>query len=432
MGINLNAKIGEAATLLQAEHRGSEAWWQAVARRGTPIIEQDGDMAWLTFLWRDPAGDEAQSALVRVYIDVGSVTDHHLSDPQSLKRIPKSDIWFWQLQLPAHWRGSYSFIPVSAEQLLPATDHVQRVASQRSWWRSVFEGAQPDPLNLQSPATGSWGATMSALHLPAAPQQGAWRHADAQASYCSERLQELDWNSALLANQRKVWVYQTGTVQPDSERALVLLLDGQHWAKRMPIYPALEVATEQGQLPPAVYVLIDVIDGEQRGRDLPCNAQFWLAVQNELLALIHDLAPCSRQPERTVVAGQSYGGLAAMYAALHWPERFGCVLSQSGSFWWPYDALFDTPINQAASRKPSSQGQLTEQLLGFAPATRLLKVFQEVGSREDVMIDVNETMRDALLQAGHQVNYRVFEGGHDWLCWRGGLLDGLAELLAPA
>ncbi|XNM47213.1 hypothetical protein ACLK15_03325 [Escherichia coli] len=27
-----------------------------------------------------------------------------------------------------------------------------------------------------------------------------------------------------------------------------------------------------------------------------------------------------------------------MYAGLHWPERFGCVLSQSGSYWWPHRA----------------------------------------------------------------------------------------------
>ncbi|XPE55204.1 hypothetical protein ACNKHW_03225 [Shigella flexneri] len=28
--------------------------------------------------------------------------------------------------------------------------------------------------------------------------------------------------------------------------------------------------------------------------------------------------------------GRVFGGLSALYAGLHWPERFGCVLSQSG------------------------------------------------------------------------------------------------------
>jgi enterochelin esterase-like enzyme len=34
------------------------------------------------------------------------------------------------------------------------------------------------------------------------------------------------------------------------------------------------------------------------------------------------------------VAGSSFGGLAAAYTALTMPERFGNVLSQSGSYWW--------------------------------------------------------------------------------------------------
>ncbi|MFC7419018.1 enterochelin esterase [Iodobacter arcticus] len=429
---NLNSEASQAMNLLKASNAGSESWWQQIAEQGTPLIEEClNHQVWITFLWRDPAGDESSSTLARVYIDVNSVTDHHRADPQSLVRMAGSDIWCWQVQLPADWRGSYSLMPVAASQLPVFSElaPAEQASRQRSWWRSMAEAAQADPLNLQSPRAGAWRSAMSALHLPEAPPQAAWRHADQRGEDDKAGLCELDWHSAILANRRKVWVYQTGEAQ--SERALVLLLDGQHWAKRMPVYAAIDRATEQGQLPAAVYVLIDVIDGEQRGRELPCNASFWLAVQSELLPLIQDIAPCSNDPERTVLAGQSYGGLSAMYAALYWPERFGCVLSQSGSFWWPYNDILKMPPNQPASRKPGSTGQLAEQLPGLAPAARALKVFQEVGSREDVMIDVNETMRDALLQAGHQVNYRLFEGGHDWLCWRGGLLDGLSELLAP-
>ena len=60
------------------------------------------------------------------------------------------------------------------------------------------------------------------------------------------------------------------------------------------------------------------------------------AVQQELLPLVKAIAPFSDRADRTVVAGQSFGGLSALYAGLHWPERFGCVLSQSGSYWWPH------------------------------------------------------------------------------------------------
>ena len=38
--------------------------------------------------------------------------------------------------------------------------------------------------------------------------------------------------------------------------------------------------------------------------------------------------------DRTVLAGSSYGGLAATTVAMRHPEVFGNVLSMSGSFWW--------------------------------------------------------------------------------------------------
>ncbi len=105
----------------------------------------------------------------------------------------------------------------------------------------------------------------------------------------------------------------------------------------MPVWsPPLAALTREGRLPPAVYLLIDAIDNQRRGVELPCHRDFWLAVQEELLPLVHGYAPFSDRPDRTVVAGQSFGGLAAMFAALNWPQRFGCVLSQSGSYWWPH------------------------------------------------------------------------------------------------
>ena len=44
--------------------------------------------------------------------------------------------------------------------------------------------------------------------------------------------------------------------------------------------------------------------------------------------------------KRTVVAGSSFGGIAAMYAGLRHPEVFGNVLCQSGSFWWAPNSEF--------------------------------------------------------------------------------------------
>lgn len=411
--------------LLFADDVASPGWWARVALVGTPLVERvAADRCRVSFLWRDPSGTEQSSAIRRVYVDVNSVTDHHSFDPQSLARLAGTDLWHWQVDLPSDWRGSYAFIPVTAEQLPPAPegDHEAQRQQQRRWWMSIAGRAVSDPLNLRAPITAGWGP-MSAAHLPDAPDQSVWRAFDrGEAQPDASRLHELTWQG------HHVWIYETGP--GGTERPLVLLLDGQHWGRNLPIFSALDEATARGHLPPAVHVLIDAINGECRERDLACNAEFWRSLQDELLPRVAAIAPHSPSADRTVVAGQSLGGLAAMYAGLHWPERFGRVLSQSGSFWWPHVELLFPPPGEAHVRRPGARGWLAGQVeAGSLPPSRL-HVWQEVGSREDVMVDVNESLHEALRGAGHAVRYRVFEGGHDRLCWRGGLIDGLAHLLA--
>ncbi|KAB2421821.1 enterochelin esterase, partial [Enterobacter hormaechei] len=101
--------------------------------------------------------------------------------------------------------------------------------------------------------------------------QPGWNHPDTpyKKPVC------IEWHSARLKNRRRVWIFTTGDESP--ERPLAVLLDGQFWAESMPVWPALASLTLEGKLPPAVYVLIDVIDTAHRSRELPCNPDFWLA-----------------------------------------------------------------------------------------------------------------------------------------------------------
>ncbi|SCD92852.1 enterochelin esterase [Streptomyces sp. BpilaLS-43] len=39
-------------------------------------------------------------------------------------------------------------------------------------------------------------------------------------------------------------------------------------------------------------------------------------------------------------------------------------------------------------------------------------------------------LRDMLAAVGYDVSYHEFNGGHDYLCWRTELADGLVELLS--
>ncbi|NMH63999.1 enterochelin esterase [Shewanella salipaludis] len=423
---------------------GSQDWWSGIEEAGTPVCVEHPDApesVTLHFLWRDPHGLAAQSPIVAVYLDINCVTDHHSFSPQSLNRVVNTDVWHWQCRLDADWRGSYCYLAITRDQLPPSpdADPLRRQAQQRAWWRSLLPHKRADPLNLAGPKLGSWREQLSAIHLKAAPAQTAWQALDngpasqGLAKLAQGKRQLFTWHSAILGTERPVWLYEPQggiDAQAPQQRPLVLLLDGEVWAQSMPIFSALDHETRQG-LPAAVYVLIDSLGPQNRARELPCHAPFWLAVQQELMPQIHRLAPHSRLPQKTLLVGQSYGGLSALFAGLHWPQRFGCVLSQSGSFWWPHAAALSHPAaSPTAAGNIPRRGWLTEQLAERRLPESRIRIFMEAGSRETAIRSANQELYHTLKQAGHEVTYRVYKGGHDKLCWRGGLLQGLRHFLA--
>lgn len=403
--------------LLARKDLGSEAWWQALAEQGIPLVGpvQAGEHA-VMFVWRDPRGTAATSPTRRVWLNITGLTDHHRQcAPQSLARIDGTDIWFWQTRIDADWRGSYSFMPSDEDRDFDAIDADGSInlGALRPWWRAMFPGAQHDPLNLARPWTGGRGLDVSGLHMPEALAHPAWLAVD-RGDNLPVTLQQHQWRSTRLNNSRRVWLLSTGGDQ-DASRPLVVLLDGAFWACSQPLAIPLQTLTDAGELPGAVYLFVDSIDSAHRSAELACNPEFWLALQQELLPQAMSWQAYSTDPATTVVAGQSFGGLASLYAGLHWPERFGCVLAQSGSFWWP---VGDPAL------------QLPQRVDGGLGRGQTLKLFIEAGLREPVIHRANERMVQALRDAGLNPQYRVFNGGHDALCWRQGLLDGLTALWA--
>ncbi|XHI06856.1 enterochelin esterase [Enterobacter hormaechei] len=390
---------------------GSESWWQS---KHGPERERHQENYRVTFWWRDPAGTQKTSTVKRVWLYVTGVTDHHQNArPQSLERIPDTDVWQWQGEFSPEWRGSYCFIPSDNENDFASAvfegDQPDRMAL-REGWRKLLPHAVSDPLNAQS-WRGGRGHAVSALEMPEAPVQPGWNHPDTpyKKPVC------IEWHSARLKNRRRVWIFTTGDESP--ERPLAVLLDGQFWAESMPVWPALASLTHEGKLPPAVYVLIDVIDTAHRSRELPCNPDFWLAVQDELLPQVKSMAPFSDRADHTVVAGQSFGGLSSLYAGLNWPQRFGCILSQSGSYWWPH-------------RGAQQDGLLIEQLKAGDKTARGLRIVLEAGRNEPLILRANQAIL-AELHTQQPVFWRQVDGGHDALCWRGGLTQGLMTLWQP-
>lgn len=251
---------------------------------------------------------------------------------------------------------------------------------------------------------------------------------DAAVSWDQERssspkgnLSPFYFKSSCLKNKREIWVYTPPGYSNKGERyPLLIVLDGQAYTSDLIPGPTiLDNLIAEGEIPPMIAIFVSSIDQPRRNLELPCYKPFIESLSDELLPWVYKNYHASQRPEQVIIAGSSYGGLAAAYAALIKPDTFGKVLSQSGAFWW----------------SPSKSGELwlIKQYEGMSklPIEFYLDVghleTEESGNRMS-MVKVNALFSDLLKKKGYRVTHEIFQGGHDYACWRKTLAKGLIAL----
>ncbi len=217
---------------------------------------------------------------------------------------------------------------------------------------------------------------------------------------------------------------------PNKEKVygLLLVFDEQWYLSRIPTPTILNNLQNDGKIPPLIAVFVDNGPGNARYVQLPGNPQFADFIADELIPWLHSQYNICDKPERTIIAGASYGGLAATYISLRHPEIFGNVLSQSGSYWWPGPSESDRLTDSYSS------SNFITSLVIDSPK-QAVRFYLDAGSGEldmtgnggDVLIP-NRHLGDVLRAKGYEVHYREFVGGHDFLSWRGTFADGLIIL----
>ncbi|MFD3926244.1 enterochelin esterase [Streptomyces sp. NPDC058614] len=383
---------------------GVGEFWAGIRRRGTPLVSPDpqgsADHVAVTYLWR---GTPATRAV--------QVLPNKLGDPRApegnlMERVPGTDVWHWTIRLRHDWRGTYDFYVDEGEGgPEPGTPE---------YWRWLRTQRRADPFNSRALPRRWSGDPVPYAELPAAPSAVDWTlRPDVARGTATEHKVE----SAHLGVARRVWLYEPPV--PDRELVdlpVLVLLDGEHWGPRLGLAHLLDNLIADGRIPPLAAVLPESVDADTRWAELTCRPEFVAFLADELLPWAAGRLPVTEAPERTVIAGQSLGGLTAAYAGLTAPHRFGNVLVQSGSFWWPV-------------------GPEPEWLTGrIAEGPRLPVRFRlSFGEQEWVALPAARRLRDTLAAAGYDdASYREFNGGHDYLCWRTELADGLVELLSGA
>lgn len=113
---------------------------------------------------------------------------------------------------------------------------------------------------------------------------------------------------------------------------VLYVLDGQA-ASTLRVAEALEVLLADGIVDPWIAVFVD--SGRDRRAELAVRAEAtadWIA--DTVAPLVASRVAVRADAASTAILGYSYGGLAAVRAALHRPETFGRVIAMSPSLWW--------------------------------------------------------------------------------------------------
>ena len=413
------------AAVERGERESVNSFWDEIRKTGSPLIEPiagDREQMAVTFVWKGTPYTHNVLVLWLPYLGV-------TPDEFFMTRLGETDVWYKTLKVNRKMRLAYTLAP-NVGRVRPLSlgfdaDAITMAAA----------AAMPDPLNPKryridpESVDAPQYQGQSVLEMPDAPPQ-PW--VAKRPGVPEGRVEKHRFRSATLGNERQISVYLPANYSPRAEPyPLVVLFDEDYYLSLIPTPVILDNLISERRIPPVVALLVGNAPGA-RDRELVCNPEFSQASVTELLPWAHGLYNFTSDPHYTLVAGSSAGGLAATCSALWHPEAFGNVLAQSGAFHRSPAAGSNTADSS------SDPNWITRQFI--SSPKKPVRFYLEAGSAEfnatgnaaDSILFCTRTLRDVLRAKGYQVNYQEFEGGHDYLSWRGTLANGLIALLGDA
>lgn len=412
------------AAVKQGERDSVNSFWKEVEKAGAPLIEPiagDREAMAVTFLWKGKP--DTHNVLVLWLPYVGVVPDEFL-----MTRLADTDVWYKTIKVDRKMRLAYTLAP-NAARLRPLSLGIDNEAISMT-----AAAARPDPLNPKRYRVDPESVDApeyrgnSILEMPDATPQ-PW--INKRPGVPEGRVEKHRFKSVTLGNEREIAVYLPPHYSPRAKPyPLLVVFDEDSYLSLVPTPTILDNVISEGRIPPIVALLVGNAPGA-RDTELTCNRDFSRALVTDLLPWAHGLYNFTGDPRYSVVAGSSAGGMAATCSGLWHPDAFGNVLAQSGAF-------HRIPRSGSDATDPSSEPNWFARQFISSPK-KLVRFYLDAGSAEfnatggaDSILFCTLTLRDVLRAKGYEVHFQEFEGGHDYLSWRGTLADGLIALLGDA
>lgn len=375
---------------------------EEVTLKGGPLMEptKDEDITLVTFLWKGPT--DTKNVLVLFF----TTPVEGEFDNVMMIRIPNTDVWYRSYELPAQLRTTYLYSV--NDSLVPYTSYGDVM--------NRLDGYTTDPFNPKTYTliSNPNEFKVSMLELPKAPRQ-PWGIPRKGVARGHTKIFEMQ--SEILDTDHQVSIYTPPGYSADSEPYHVFLLyDGWSYYNFASITTILDNLLYVKRIPPYVLIMHTNQDQDIRATELTCNENFLHFLLKELMPWVQERYNITSDPKKTVIGGSCFGGIAASYAALFAPERFGCVISQSGSYWWPgkVEGMEEDWLIERFEEKPKQQIKIS-----------LCIGCLETGALDYDPMTAHRRFRDVLIKKGYNFEYEEYIGGHDMICWRGSIVNQL-------
>ncbi len=367
-----------------AEHDALDAIQQKIAAEGPAAVEAvesgfpvvDGNRALFAFVGR---ADEVR--LHHWIFGLESAQEFHRVHPE---------VWTLEIEVQEAARVEYKLEVVTAGQ----------------------HRLMRDPLNDQL-ARDPFGAN-SVVTGPAYVEP--WWALEDRAKRQGEVL-ERQLKSDIFGDVRPLSIYLPPRYRETRRYPLLICHDGLDYLEFAGLKRVLDNLIDLQEIPP---IIVCCTQSPNRIEEYAANERHAKFIADELVPLMEDEFSLLDGPSNRALLGASFGAVASLHTALQFPDRFGKLFLQSGSFAF-------TDIG------PHGRGPVFDDVVRFVnryrrnPSKPATRVFLSCGTYESLIV-YNRSLLPLLQRQGVEAVLVESQDGHNWENWRDRLRDGLTWL----
>jgi enterochelin esterase family protein len=345
-----------------------------LARNEVPIVEGVRN----TFLYRGEADE------VFVVHRIFGLPDH-----LPLRRLRGTDLWYAVLELPEGSRVEYQLEVVRGGQ----------------------RARMNDPLNPRVASSPVGSSSVLYAHGHVVPD---WTVFDPEARPGS--LVDMVVPSRALRRDARVTLYLPARFRRSAQYPLLIVHDGGDYLGYADAKTVLDNLIHRLDVAELVAAFVYPGDRLAEYANSAAHARYLTA---ELLPRLEAELPLVAKPGGRCLMGSSFGAVASLATAYRYPEVYGSLLVQSGSF------VFTDIGNDHGGGPPFEPVVRFINRYRAAPRRVAGRMFVSCGVYEPLIIP-NRSMVPVFESAGMTVRYVEARDGHSWENWRDRLQAGLS------